>query len=148
MIQGLAGQGLILKRHKKIYATNEAFVVGDLTLIVKNVRKQTTVGYGTVARTGAKFIVFDVDVKNTGKKSTSFISGDITAVDSQEREYDVAGGNKDKTGRYLDSKIQPGLSTQFVEFYVEVPQQVNALRLKVVDNYIWASDTKYVDISV
>lgn len=111
------------------------FKLGDLEITVKNVRQKTTVGSGYFienAREGAKYVVFDAEVKNNGKNSDSFSTSRIKAYDEQERKFDVALSYASNE-RIYDS-IEPGLKANYFDFYIEVPQETQRLRLTFLEN--------------
>ncbi|PIO01715.1 hypothetical protein COX86_00160 [Candidatus Micrarchaeota archaeon CG_4_10_14_0_2_um_filter_60_11] len=127
-------------------AIGTPFKLGDLEITVKNVRQKTTVGSGYFvenAREGAKYVVFDAEVKNDGKESYSFSTNRIKAYDEQERKFDVALSYASNE-RIYDS-IEPGLKANYVDFYVEVPQETPKLQLTFLENMF---DSKGVNLQL
>lgn len=135
---------------QSMHSLNEAFNVGDLSVVISNLKHDTQVNDGiqvTKARTGAEYIIFDATAMNNGKTSASFYSGDLKVRDSQGREFDVAGGI-DSDGRIItDTNIEPGLSASYKSFYAEVPSGSQELILAVYDNGVWKTGEQDVKLS-
>lgn len=103
---------------------------------ITNVREanEVTQGVGifaskTTAREGAKFVIFDALIENIGKEKGYVSKGIMFVTDSEGRKFDVAGG-RDKVFRE-NPAIDPGLTAEYVEFYVEVPENVQGLMLHI-----------------
>ena len=120
-----------------IFHEGDTFIVGELQYQVLNIREQDSVSYAQ-ARSGSRFVVFDVHVDNVGDESDSVSSLNMKVYDTQNREYDVAGG--DQVGRG-GTNIQPELSEDYRNFYVEVAESTprSQLTLKIVDNFFLPS---------
>lgn len=142
------GQAVALQGHQ----INDTFEVGSLTVRVSKLRNSTVVldrdfGSATRARTGAEYYIFDVSVTNNGKTSDLFYSGNLKVIDSQGREFDVAGGS-DASGRIItDTDIQPGLSANYRDFYAEVPKDATGLVLAIYENGVWKTGREDVRLS-
>ncbi len=121
---------------QQIAAPGQSFTVENFRYTVANVHENDTVMQGidifaskTTARTGAKFVIFDLSVENLGKEKAYPNKGIMFVTDDEDRRFDVAGG-RDKVFRESPA-IDPGLTAELVDFYVEVPQDAQDLILHV-----------------
>jgi hypothetical protein len=121
---------------EQIALPGQPITVENFRYTVTNVHENNSVTQGvsifasqTVAREGAKFVIFDVSIENMGKEKGYVNKGVMFVTDSEDRKFDVAGG-RDKVLRELPA-IDPGLTAEYVEFYVEVPENVLGLMLHI-----------------
>jgi len=121
---------------EQIVMPGQPITVESFRYTVTNVHENNTVTQGigifasqAVAREGAKFVIFDVSIENIGKEKGYVNKGVMFVTDSEDRKFDVAGG-RDKVFRELPA-IDPGLTAEYVEFYVEVPENVQGLMLHI-----------------
>lgn len=78
---------------------------------------------------GAKFIILDVDIKNTGKESIDIWGDDFQIIDSEERIYDTYEDTIGSVDNYMEGRtIGAGLSENGVFLY-EVPKDADGFRL-------------------
>ena len=123
-----------------LHQFNEEFNVESLLVVVKNLERSESVedGYtGEKARSGAEYVIFDISIKNNGKTPEIFYNGNMKVFDSEEREFNVAGGIDNDGRRITNRDIQPGLTADYKRFYVEVPKDANGLVLEIYENGVW-----------
>ncbi|MEK6953571.1 MAG: DUF4352 domain-containing protein [Candidatus Micrarchaeota archaeon] len=122
-----------------IYSLGEKFMVGSMQLTVPLASKADFVLEGKTgkeARIGAVFYVFEVTVENQGKGSVSFGTSNLKVRDENSREFDV-GGCEDKLrgGKSIGERIEPGLSADYINCYVEVPENTKVVLLEINEGY-------------
>ena len=130
---------------EQIAMPGQPFTVENFRYTVTNVHESSTVVQGidifastTTAREGAKFVVFDISAENIGKERGYVNKGSMFVTDSEDRKFDVAGG-KDKVFRESPA-IDPGLTAEFIDFYVEVPQDAQGLVLHITSAGLFSSE--------
>jgi len=121
---------------QQIAVPGKPFTVENFRYTVTNVHENNSVMQGidifaskTIAREGAKFVIFDISIENLGKERNYPNKGSLFVTDEEDRKFDVAGG-RDKVFRESPA-IDPGLTAEFVGFYVEVPQDAQGLVLHI-----------------
>jgi len=107
---------------------------GDgIIITVLDVRKTKEIrDIGTKqASSEAIFVLFNAKFENMGKNLAT-ISAEFRATDENDRNYGVAGGSKDDTGRFWDYTLNPGLTRTRINYYIEIPESVRTIKLSIL----------------
>ncbi|MDO8339937.1 MAG: DUF4352 domain-containing protein [Candidatus Burarchaeum sp.] len=130
---------------QQIAVPGQPFTVENFRYTITNVHETDSVMQGiamfastTTARAGAKFVIFDISIENLGKEKSYPNKGSLFVTDDEGRRFDVAGG-RDKVFRESPT-IDPGLTAEYVDFYVEVPEDAQGLVLHMPGQALLSRD--------
>ncbi|MFH1257967.1 MAG: DUF4352 domain-containing protein [Candidatus Micrarchaeota archaeon] len=121
------------------YKIGDNFMVGSMQISVPSAVKADSIIAGNTvknARAGAVFYIFEAIVENRGKSSVSFGASNLKVRDENGRVFDV-GGCEDKLrgGMSIGERIEPGLSADYANCYVEVPENTEVVLLEISEGY-------------